>query len=465
MQDSANAASRRTFLTSSLAATGAAISFGASSVLAQPDDAAKQLVTVLNPKNRVPLSFIIDDSTCLVNMGHFCMPQFATALPDRDDYKKPWKTWPREIPDSFVREFGEWCAGQGVKGKYSIVPFPACVGWMDRDIPGWSRRELLDSLKLVRELMLPNWDIHPEMITHTRVIDLKTGRPLEEINAATMENSYPREKKSVDELAAYLAYALQILKNCDLPCEGITTPGGFGNLVKQELSLAVHDAVRDVYGTELPHYFKYVVGSKESTIPKLEHVRDLDTDDPKVTVNVLAGTGDWFGGWDGDRLSEPDRYASEDATSGRMVEMIERGEPAVMLCHWPGMYTQGTKAGFQAFQRVVTSLNARFPNDTVWMKISEIARYYTARELTKVTVTPSGLQLDAPFGTPAFTLRFAGSRTGRPVITSGNGPSKPLNEVRSATDLNSGVWVNERQSQTLCFDLPKGSTKVTWVSQ
>ena len=24
-----------------------------------------------------PLSFIIDDSTCLVNMGHFCMPQFA----------------------------------------------------------------------------------------------------------------------------------------------------------------------------------------------------------------------------------------------------------------------------------------------------------------------------------------------------------------------------------------------------
>lgn len=227
---------------------------------------------VLNPQGRVPMSFFIDDSTCLVNMGHFCMPQFAEAWPDRDIYKKPWKTWPREIPDAFVREFGEWCAEHGVKGKYSVVPYPCCVGWLDRELPGWSRKELLASLKLVRDVMVPNWDIHPEMITHTRVIDLKTGRPMEEVSPATMENSYPRTKKSVDELTAYLAYALKILKNCDLPCEGITTPGGFGNMVKSELSLAVHGAVREVYGAELPHYFKYVSDGKESTEPKLEHV-------------------------------------------------------------------------------------------------------------------------------------------------------------------------------------------------
>ncbi len=67
-------------------------------------------VKILQPRDRVPLAFIIDDSTCLVNMGHFCMPQFATAWPDQAIYKKPWKSWPREIPDAFVREFGEWCA-------------------------------------------------------------------------------------------------------------------------------------------------------------------------------------------------------------------------------------------------------------------------------------------------------------------------------------------------------------------
>ena len=93
-------------------------------------------VTVLNPHGRVPVSFIIDDSTCLVNMGHFCLPQFKEAHPTRKIYDQPWKTWPREIPDSFVREFGEFCREQGVKGKYSIVPNPACVGWLDRSLPG-----------------------------------------------------------------------------------------------------------------------------------------------------------------------------------------------------------------------------------------------------------------------------------------------------------------------------------------
>ncbi len=30
-------------------------------------------IKVLNPYGRVPVSFVIDDSTCLVNMGHYCL--------------------------------------------------------------------------------------------------------------------------------------------------------------------------------------------------------------------------------------------------------------------------------------------------------------------------------------------------------------------------------------------------------
>ena len=90
-------------------------------------------VEVLHPRGRVPLSFIIDDSTCLVNMGRFCMPQFKAAWPQNPLYRKPWKDWPREIPNDFVRQFGEWCGANGVKGKWSVVPFPACVGWLDRE--------------------------------------------------------------------------------------------------------------------------------------------------------------------------------------------------------------------------------------------------------------------------------------------------------------------------------------------
>ena len=419
-----------------------------------------QGVEVLHPRGRVPLSFIIDDSTCLVNMGHFCMPQFAAAWPGRQHYRKPWKTWPREIPDDFVREFGQWCALNGVRGKYSIVPNPACVGCLDRELPGWSRRDLKESLALVRDLMLPNWDIHPEMITHTRVIDLKTGRPLEPANSATMENSWPQEKKSVDELAEYLAYALKILKNCGLPCEGVTTPGGFGNLVKPELSLAAGEALREVYGVELPHYFKYVAGGKdENTEPRLEHVSGLETANPRAVVNVPAGTGDWFGGWDGDVKSRGHLYANDDATSGRMVELIERGAPAVMLCHWPGMYTQGTREGFGDFKKVVVALNTRFGDRTLWMKISEIARYWAARELTAIERTATGFSFDAPFACAAFTLRARSKRPGPPKLILGGRPLA-LEEARRARDLAPGNWLRQEGSLTLCFDLPKGESRL-----
>ena len=151
---------------------------------------------VLHPRGRVPLSFIIDDSTCLVNMGAFCMPQFRNAWPQNPAYWKPWNQWPREIPSAFVQEFGDFCAEQGVRGKYSLIPYPACVGWLDRELPGWSKKDLDESLRIHRDLIAPRFDLTPEMLTHTHVIDLKTNRALMPANATTMENSYPPVKKS-----------------------------------------------------------------------------------------------------------------------------------------------------------------------------------------------------------------------------------------------------------------------------
>ena len=348
-------------------------------------------VEVLNPRGRVPLSFIIDDSTCLVNMGRFCIPQFRAAWPQNPAYWKPWKEWPAEIPDAFLREFGEFCAEQGVRGKFSLVPYPACVGWLDRELPGWTRKELRDSLQLVRDLMVPRWDITPEMLTHTHVIDLKTGRPLDPPGPATMENSYPPQKKSADELAAYIAYALQVLKNADIPCAGVTTPGGFGNACKSELSLAMGQALTDVFATEIPFYFKYIADGAEYAGPHVEHAEGpgagrpvtrpatgpatAPANSPRLVVDVPAGTGDWFGNWDGDQVPTGDKYINEDGTAGRMVELIERGEPAVMFGHWAGFYSNGSRRGFEACKRVVTTLNRKFRDRTVWMKTSEMARY------------------------------------------------------------------------------------------
>jgi hypothetical protein len=413
-------------------------------------------VKVVNPRNRVPVSMIIDDSTCLVNLAYFAMPQFSETWPQREDYRKPWTTWPREIPDSFVRRFGEWCAERGVKGKYSIVPQPACVGWVDREMPGWSHRQLEDSLQLVRELMLPSWDIHPEMATHTRVIDTRTGRPFPDRGPQWMENWQWTDGKSVDQLADYLTYSLQILKNAGLPCDGITTPGGFAGKVVPELAQATLQSVRHVFGSEIPHYFKFLYTDERSVIPQVEYAKGLDGNNPECVVSVVGCTGDWFGGWDGTEPGSPDQFITADLQSGRMVDVIEKQEPAIMVCHWPGMYYNGTEHGFNVFKTVVDRLHQRFDNLN-WMKLSEIARYWAAKELTTITRDANKVTFIAPFASPDFTVLLPITRV--TSIRLGHKDSEiPLTIVTERNKLTAGTYLKSDEGWLVCFNLPKGQS-------
>ncbi len=206
-----------------------------------------EYVKILNPLGRVPVSMIIDDSTSLVNLAYYGIPQFAKVFPK--NYLQDWRKLPREIPDSFVVEFIEWCDAHGVKGKYSMVPYPACTGWLHRFIPGWSEEELRKSLDLVRNEVTRNWDIHPEMISHTRVINVNTGLPFGEATPRFMENWEWSQDKSADELTEYLAFALNILKEAGFSCDGVTTPGGFGSRNMSNLATATMEAVNETYST------------------------------------------------------------------------------------------------------------------------------------------------------------------------------------------------------------------------
>jgi hypothetical protein len=457
---------RREFLQN--AAVGAAVPWMTSTSPASQTAGERPVrpanVRVLNPRARVPVSFMIDDSTCLVNLNRFAMPQFDTAFSGANKtYLRNWREWPVEIPDAFVRKFGEWCAERGIKGKYSIVPYPACVGRLDRELPGWSARELEDSLALVRSLMVPHWDIHPEMVTHTRVIDTKTGHPYADRSLRFMENWDWTTGRSADEIASYMAYALQILKNVGLPCEGITTPGGFGNRALPELAQATAQAVRDVFGAEVPHYFRHLFDSgTESVAPRVEYASGLDTADPRCVVSLIGCTGDWTGGWDNTPPGGVDRFITADLARGRMVDVITRGEPALMLAHWTGIYWNGQELGFTVFREVVRRLHARFDN-LIWMKVSEVARYWAARELTRLSDDGSRLSCAAPFGCPAFTVPApAGSAVAFRFDTAG--ASVPMRRVDRALDLVPGTWTRAGQDVIACVDLPKGMSSIARVS-
>ena len=413
-------------------------------------------VEVINPRARVPVSLIIDDSTCLVNLAHFCIPQFHEVFPK--EYPQPWRTLPREIPNAFVRKFGEWCHERGIKGKYSVIPYPACVGWLDRDLPGWSRQELQESLNLVRTLMAPDWDIHPEMVSHTWAIDTKTGRPYPERSERFMENWGFSVGKSPDEMADYLAFALRILKDAGLACEGITTPGGFGSRSRPSLAKGTLDACRDVFQAEIPHYFRDLFTDNRSVAPLVQLASGLDGQDPRCVVSIIGCTGDWFGGWDGLTLGKVDLLITEDGKGGRLPQVIARDEPAIMVCHWPGIYYNGEEVGFNIFKEAVRRLNAHYEM-VIWMKLSEIARYWAARELTRVDRDGDRIRFFAPFACPGFTVRLKARPDVVPKL-SVKDSSIPLTEVTILENLKRDAWHRQGEDMVVCFDLPKGQSTV-----
>ena len=444
---------RRSFVKSAGIAGAALIS---SPALKQLTGAIPDL-EILNPYNRAPISLIIDDSTCLVNMAYFGIPQFAEVFPDQ--YKQDWRKLPREIPDSFVREFGEWSRENGIKGKYSIVPFPACTGWINRFIPGWTKKELDESLALVRNLIVPNWDIHPEMVSHTRVIDIKTGKPYPYPTPDFMENWEWSQTKSADELAAYQTYALNILKEAGLPCEGLTTPGGYGGRNQDNLALSTLQAVQEVYGAVIPHYFRDLYTEKGKSVkPLVLYPSDLNSADPKCVVSIIGCTEDWFGGWDGLSPGSADKLITEDLLSGRMVEVIESYEPAIMVCHWPGLYFNGARTGFNILKEVVKRLTQKYDH-LLWMKLNEIARYWAARELTLITLSGNKVILKAPFSASAFTIKlnFPVQNTG--IKNEGEEPH-PLLRVNDKKSIKSNSWYSDMLTTILCFDLKKGSSEI-----
>jgi hypothetical protein len=359
---------------------------------------------VLNPRDRVPVSLIIDDSTCLVNLAHFCIPQFQEVFPDQ--YRQPWRTLPREIPDAFVRKFAAWCHEHGIQGKYSLIPYPACVGWLDRDLPGWSRRELEASLDLVRTMVMPGWDLHPEIVSHTWVVDTRMGRPYPQRTADYMENWGWSVGKSADQLGDYFSYALRILANVGVSCTGITTPGGFGVRALPELAEATLQSCRDVFRVEIPHYYRHAFTDERSVAPRVEYASGLDGPDPRCVVSM----------------------------------------------------------------EVVRRLHAAY-DDLIWMKLSAIARYWAARELTRIERAGRGqLDLKAPFACPDFTVgidRPESSGTGpdrefapAKVRLSMEGRTVALAPAAKPHRLDAGTFSDRGRDVIACFDLPRGASRL-----
>ena len=400
--------------------------------------------------DRVPLSLIIDDSTLLVNLNYFFMHDRNLA----DGQNRRWEDVPVVHPESFTREFAEWCLAHGVRGKFSVVPCPAALGRIDHGLPLFSRAQQESWLRMCREVIRPAFDITPEMITHTVVVEPKTCRPLE----TGIWEQYDWAALPLDQeelLVAYIAVACQILVNVGLPPEGVTSPGGFGGKTLDFYAKVAESGIRQATGNATPYFFQRIASHGPVETPVWYADRERGT----AVGEIIAATDDWTGSWTGYGEVKVDKYITADLQGGRLPAVIDAGDPAILLSHWQGFYGlhNDDRRGFNALKTVVRRLKERDPQGeyTQWRKCSEIANYACARAMAEAAVEGETVELDLPLRVADFTLRL-GVKNVRGISVNG----QPLSRATSRSAFRSGTFLNEGEQTLIAFDPVKRRVKL-----
>ena len=322
---------------------------------------------------RVPVTLILDDSGPLNTMF-----MHGRGRPVFEGVKLV-----RDVPVSFLERFVTETKRLGMKGKFTLLPNPICAGRIDEGIPGYPEEELTRFLDIVREQIVPDWDITPEILTHWMALDLSTGKWLD------MKEDAWAELQDADSLTAYFVYALEILKNVDIPANGITSPWCFARGVEEAHAEAVGRSLAEVFGVKQAWYFLHQSSKVEEDWARIMR-RDVEAG--TAVVSIVSGVEDVY--WEAQYSNDPETARagirekvegalSGDGKRGRIVELIEAGQPVVLLTHWQSIFGNGHGVGLDALVEVIGRLNEVYGDRIEWVRPSEIAKRALTENTTK----------------------------------------------------------------------------------
>ena len=89
-----------------------------------------------------------------------------------------------------------------------------------------------------------------------------------------------------------------------------------------------------------------------------------------------------------------------------------------------------------------------------------VARYWAARELTRIERADRRVTFRAPFACPSFTVSVAAAPGTRPRFLAGAAPPLSPAEAGRLLDLKSGMWFRDGLRIIACLDLPKGTSSL-----
>ena len=306
----------------------------------------------------IPISLLVDDGAP-VNPMYFHDPPYPHQL---------------LMPNALARDFADLCAQYGVRGKFSVLPMPCCLGAIDEKLNRVPQRHLTEFLKIVRERIAPRFDITPEILTHLAAYRLTGG----------FQHLYEDEwvaRATVEELTEYIALALEILRDVGLPANGVTSPWNTGKSNEAVYAQAIGAAQWRVHGRHRTWYFLHCLGDAEPRGPSLS-CRNPETG--QVVMSVPATTSDPF--WDTQRpmantkrearaaaKAGVDRLLNQSGKDGRIPDIIGQNCPVTILTHWQSLYSDGTGAGLWGLEQLLARLQKRYGSELAWMTCSELA--------------------------------------------------------------------------------------------
>ena len=352
---------------------------------------------VEHPNLRVPISLIVDDPAPCINPLWYFRHQV-------DSQVEP--VYPRTIPLSFMEAWCQWVSDAGVRGDFTILPYPAGLGRIDQRLDGYDTDELKTWLRLAREAVVPQFDIHCEVLTHTNALDLTTDRLL------TQSEHEWTEAQDEETLADYFAAAMQILGEADLPNHGLTQPCTYRG-DEALYARAVLAAEKRVNGRCVTHNFLHLDSVSPVVPPRITL---LDEAAGEAVVSVWTGTDDEI--WNtqepgsAEQMQTPealaDRLLTADGVGGRLADLRRGGGPMVMVTHWQSLYSSGSGLGLRVHREVARRIEALWGQEVEWSKLSDMSRRFlaarTARWETSATAASLEVTISCPFDTDVLTL-------------------------------------------------------------
>jgi hypothetical protein len=409
---------------------------------------------VEHPNLRVPIALIVDDpAPCINPLWYFRHQVDRQADP----------IFARDIPLDFMQVWCDWIRETGIRGDFTVLPYPAGLGRVDDHLEGYPADEMREWMALARQAVAPQFDIHCEILTHTNALDLDTLQLL-----PISEHEWT-EAQDEETLTHYFATAMQILGEAGLPNHGLTQPCYYRG-DESMYARAVLAAEKRINGRKVTHNFLHNDNTAHAVVPRLTY---LDEAASEAVVSIWAGTDDFIwnsqepdsqeSAWTPEALA--DRFLTEDGKTGRLVTLLNGGGPVILITHWQSLYSNGSRLGLNSYREVIRRIQSHFAHQVEWRKISDIARHFLAAQTAQFTAqaTPNRMEVavTSPFDTDIFTFSVP---TPWPLFT---GPEvsvegQPYTQVLDPTELAVGKWV--MRGSVVTVSLPVHAATPTTVT-